>query len=277
MRDVGLHLRLDTSLVSVAQQAIDLSLPFFQSFIIRRAGKKFIWPTAQEELLFRALCKRHFTTLFAHGSFWINLSHTQYDNAYALSRELACARRLGFTHVVVHAGCAAGSNNRMVGIDALVRTINTVMKYERDLVLVLENTAHANLSIGSDISDFARVRQKLLQPEKVRFCIDTAHAYAYGYLLESIVELDAFVTFIDEMLDINNVALIHLNDTEDLHGSCMDRHTLLGSGKIGIPTLKQFINHERLKHIPIILEPPIAPLAQIVASLDIARTWHMNV
>jgi len=273
---VGLHLRLADSLVAIAHQAIALQLPFFQSFIVRRIGRQVIWPTQQEQRAFRALCRDHFTTLFAHGSFWVNLSHTYYDNAYALGRELMCARKLGFTHLVVHAGCAVGAKDRGIGIDILVRTINKVMQYERDIVLVLENTAHGNLSVGSDINDFAIVRQKLTHPEKVRFCIDTAHAYSYGYLLGTASELESFVRYIDATLDIANIALIHLNDTDDVRGSCKDRHVLLGNGSIGAMILKQFVAHERLRHIPIILEPPVAPLDHIMESLHSVQKWHQE-
>lgn len=276
MKRIGLHIRIINSLVDVAQQAIELQLPFFQSFIIRRNGKHCIWPTPYEEATFRALCNHRFTTLFAHGAFWINLSHTRYDNAYALGRELACVRRLGFTHLVVHAGSATGSTDRNAGIDALVRTINTVMRYEREIILVLENTAHGNLSVGSNIDDFAQVRQKLTHPEKVKFCIDTAHAYSYGYHIKTRSELDAFVSYIDKTLALDNIALIHLNDVENEQGSCMDKHAIIGSGMIGTSVLRQFMTHEKLQHIPIILEPPAAPLPHIIQSLNTIRQWHIS-
>ncbi len=274
MSRVGLHLRVDTSLVHVAQQAIDLSLPFFQSFVVRQVGKRFAWPTRHEEIAFRALCEQHFTTLFAHGSFWINLAHTQRCGAWALKRELACAKRLGFTHLVVHSGCATGAQDRTAGIDAVVRTLNKVLRHERDITLVLENTAHGNLSVGSDILDFVQIREKLEHPERVRFCVDTAHAYAYGYALGTQKEVDSFVHFLDETLDVANIALIHLNDTCDDHGSRMDRHALLGEGTLGVASLKQFIEHKKLRNIPVILEPPVAPTAHIVRALDVARQWQ---
>ena len=277
MKRIGLHLRITESLIEVVGQAIELKLPFFQSFLVRCYGTYYTWPTQEEERIFRALCEQHFfSPLFAHGSFWINLSHTQYDNAHALGKEIACARRLGFSHLVVHAGSATGSKNHLDGIDALVRTINTVMRFERDVTLVLENTAHGKLSVGSNIDDFALVREKLMQPEKVRFCIDTAHAYAYGYHLKTLTELDAFIAYIDKTLSLDNIALIHLNDIQDTHGSCIDRHALIGAGNIGEPVLRQFIEHPKLQHIPVILEPPVAPIPEIMQSLNRVKGWGLG-
>ncbi|HML19249.1 MAG TPA: TIM barrel protein, partial [Candidatus Dependentiae bacterium] len=70
------------------------------------------------------------------------------------------------------------------GIDELARSLNYVMKYEREITIVLENTTHGNLSVGSDITDFKLLRAKLDYPERISFCIDTAHAYSYGYDLK---------------------------------------------------------------------------------------------
>jgi deoxyribonuclease-4 len=48
----------------------------------------------------------------------------------------------------------------------------------------------------------------------------------------------------------------HLNDTDKECGSRVDRHTHIGQGKIGKEPFGFFINDERFKDMPGILETP---------------------
>lgn len=270
----GLHLRTNGSLVSVAERAIKMRLPFFQSFLIHKIGKCFLWPTKEEMLAFRRLCRGKFSFLFAHGSFWINLAHTQEDGTRALKRELNWAKQCGFTHFVVHSGCAHGACDQADGIDAVARTLNAILKYEHDITIVLENTAHGNLSVGSDIYDFVLICQHLDQPEKVKFCIDTAHAHVYGYPLQTKEERERFIVTLDAWLGLDAIALLHVNDACDDHGSRLDRHACPGRGTIGEDALKELVVHPRLAHIPLILELPVVPESHMIDVLSMVHQWQ---
>jgi deoxyribonuclease IV len=270
---VGLHVRVAESLVSVAQHAIDLSLPFFQSFVLLQVNKKAVVPSEEEIRAFRTLCEPHFTRLFAHGSFWLNLAGSHRYSVRSLQREVVLAKALGFTHLVVHPGHIQDRWSKEEAIYAIARTINTVMRYEQDLILVLENTAHGKNSIGSDLADFIELRKQLYYPERVLFCIDTAHAHAYGYALYTRAEVDTFILFLHEVLGLENIALLHLNDACAAHGSKIDEHAVLGEGLLGQVGLERFASHDALKHVPIILELPTDASDIVARSLHRAHTW----
>lgn len=256
-RRVGLHIRLEDSLIAIAQKAIRLELPFFQCFFVMLAQNRIIRLTDQEVDQFLLLRSTYFSNLYVHGSYWINLSSLQHNGYGMLKKEIALAKTLMFTHMVLHPGTAKGaSGNKKEGIDVLARSLNNLFKVENQITIVLENTAHGNLSVGSDITDFKILLERLDYPDRIAFCIDTSHAHAYGYDLATDHDIELFIALLDSYLGIERIALLHLNDTKEKRGSRIDRHCMIGEGKIGASLLRKFCTHPRLRHLPIIMELP---------------------
>ncbi len=272
MRAIGLHLRITDTLTAVARQAMALGLQTFQCFLIHQQTKRQLVLTDQEVIDFLQL-RDQFTTLYVHGAYWINLCGQKSKQATkALLRELKLAKRLAFTHYVLHSGCAIGWPDRMDGIDCLVRVLNTILKHEHEIKIVLENIPHGGNTIGGDLTDFKQIREKLDHPEKVSFCIDTAHAYAFGY--DIVTKQTDFITLLDKTVGIDAIALIHLNDTQETLGLKRDTHGIIGTGTIGSNALHRFVSNERLAHIPLIMELP--PLAdhEYLRILNMVRYWQ---
>lgn len=274
VRSIGLHLRLQHSLREAAERAIQLELPVFQCFFIQQQTKKLI--TVDHELVkqFHTWRADHFQSVFIHGSYYINLASLKYDASPLLIRELALAKRLACTHMILHPGSAAGGVNKYDGVPVLARALNKIMRIEKEITLVLENTAHGNKSIGSDITDFRFILEKLDYPERIKFCIDTAHAYSYGYNIKDPIKCNEFIQLVDDVIGIENIAVIHLNDTKQSCGSCIDQHALIGEGIIGEEALKRFVLDPRLINIPLILELPVLPPLQEDAMLQKVHVWH---
>lgn len=270
MRAVGLHLRLNKSIQDIAQRAIELKLPFFQCFFVWQFTGKLIHCTTEDITAFVSL-RSHFEKIFLHGSYWVNLASAQHNGFPALKRELALAHKLEFTHIILHPGSAKGSTHYKQGVDILAKTLNMLLKQEERINVVLENTAHGNLTVGSDLTDFYELRQKLDQPERISFCVDTSHAYAYGYNIADPKLQDDFIKLLDETMGIKNIVLIHLNDTRQKLGSCIDKHEMIGNGIIGLPALTRFITHEKMSHIPVLLELPESSEEEELAQLELIR------
>ena len=256
MREVGLHLRLNNSLVDLANEAELLNIDFFQCFFVEQSSRKTIAPEKNDVDQFLRIRRERFDTLYAHASYCVNLASLNYNGHRALHREAEMARRLEFTHIILHPGSANGAIERTQGIDALARALNTIVKLERDIIFLLENTAHGSLSVGSNLLDFKALRSKLDQPDMVRYCIDTAHAYAYGYNIGDISEQESFIRLLDETVGIENIDLFHLNDTKKACGSRIDRHEIVGNGAIVHAAVKHLVLHEKVAHLPILMEAP---------------------
>jgi deoxyribonuclease-4 len=191
-----------------------------------------------------------------------------------LQRELELAKRLEFTHMILHSGSTKGVKFREEGITIIANVLNRVLKRENDITIVLENTAHGGMAVGSDLHDFSRLLAKLDQPDKVKFCIDTAHAYAYGYDLATQKGQADFINVLEKTIGVSRIALIHLNDTGEKLGSRIDRHSILGEGLLGDDALKSFIFHPKLQDIPVLMELPVVSEEIELEMLRKVRSWH---
>lgn len=270
---VGLHLRHSGSLEHLAARARDLKLTSFQCFLTRQNSHKLIMPSDEEINQFIALREKYFTHLYAHGSYWINLADQSGGGVRACERELACAKRLGFTHLVVHPGSARGVRTKKEGIEHIARSLERILLQEHAVNIVLENTAHGGMSIGGDLHDFQYLRSCLGNPEKLLFCIDTSHAHAYGYDISSVAAQNAFLAILEETVSLSSLVLIHLNDTTEPLGSRIDRHSAVGEGCIGESALQTFALHPLLASVPLILELPAVSLEQEEEALNRVRNW----
>lgn len=272
MRPIGIHLRLQDTLQNVYIRAQELQVPLFQCFFVYQSTGKLI-EMSSEDIAACIRMNNAFSMRIVHGSYFINLA-SSFSYHKSLSQELGLAKRLEFTHMVLHPGSARGAESREQSIDFLARTLNKQLKKESDVTLVLENTAHGGMSIGGDIEDFCLLKQKLDYPEKLKFCIDTAHAFSYGYDIRTQEGQQSFFAVLEKCIGIDNIVLLHMNDTHDTLGSKLDRHALPGSGSIGLDVLKQFIMAPPVRHIPIVMEVPAVSKEEEQAILNVVREWH---
>ena len=266
-------MRLNGSLMAVATRAVALQLPFFQSFFVNITTNKMIQPTPAEIDAFVLYARDHFSRLYVHGSYWINLASLLHTGYTVFKKELALAQRLSFTHMVLHPGTAKGAATKLEGIDALARVLNTINAVDHGLMIVLENTAHGNLAVGSDLCDFGLLFEKLDKPDRVQFCLDTSHAHAFGYELVDAHQQDAFIARVDDCVGLSRLQLIHLNDTNQERGSRIDQHAIIGHGQLGKASLQRFAQHPALVHIPIIMELPPLELVAEEEILNEVRQW----
>lgn len=255
VRLVGLHLRLEASLSALFEKALRLQMPIVQCFLIPQGSKKYIEFTQEEVLKCKALAS-NFKYVYLHASYWVNLAGRRNNGWRAFNREIELASKLGFTHIIIHPGSATGCNSKEEGIELLSKALNKIMEQDLNITIVLENTAHAKLSVGGDLEDFKKLLTLLTKPEKVAFCLDTAHAHSYGYDVVTPEGQAAFFESTQGWLKKEQIALIHLNETKEKRGSLIDKHVLFGKGLIGDAALQSFINNDFCKDIPIILEAP---------------------
>ena len=278
---IGLHIRLEQCLLQVIKQARDFNVSSFQFFLTSPELKgKYINPCTATQKEFLDLKNLHFETAYIHSSYWINPATNKRTSALIskkmLYRELELAEKLEIPAIIVHPGSAVSDPGTLLtdwkqrGIENAAHMLNNILKDNAKVKILLENTAHGNKAIGSDLNDFITLKSLLHEPEKVGFCLDFAHAFSYGYNLE---DIEGFITLVDETMGIKNIDLIHLNDSKECLNSKRDQPAIPGNGHIGKNILQAFINHERLRNIPKILELPIISAEEIQATLKELHTW----
>lgn len=270
---IGLHLRLDTSFSAAVEKALWVQQPLLQCFFMQQESKSPLRLSPPEIKTFVRDCRPLFSQLFLHGSYLINLAGVQPRHP-VLMRELSLAKRLFFTHMILHPGSAKGWGTKEAGIDQLARALNGLLAQERDITFVLENIAQAGMTIGGDLYDFRQLLERIDRPEKLAFCIDTAHAHSYGYDLVTPAGQDSFAHIVAQTIGWDHVALVHLNDTEQACASHKDQHCVLGQGEVGSVALRNFVNRAELRKKAVILELPALPEEQELALLSLVRDWR---
>lgn len=276
---VGLHLSLKDGLTALVNQALDYQIPHFQFFLT--SNNRYVTITAADIRYF-LLCRHRFSSLFIHSSYWINpAAGNPLSRKIAkrlIYKEMSLAQRLEIPYLVLHAGTANGyletdpMHLRMQGIDAVARFLNEVFKLKPTVNILIENTAHASNTIGSNLDDFSLLRTKIDRPERIGFCLDTAHAFSYGY---QVAETESFIKKIDQTMGLASLKLIHLNDSAQPNGCNHDEHALPGQGFIGIDVLKQLTSHPALVSIPKIIEFPAVTVSSTQTFMELER-WNAD-
>jgi deoxyribonuclease-4 len=248
--NIGLHLRLESSLKEVFEEAIELKQRTFQTFFSDH--KKGFYIASGEDKEFLKNNRHHFDSIFIHGSYAINLANNTINAIRAFEQEAIQALELNFDYMVIHPGARSASQNKDQAIDHCARQLNLLLKKYPDIKIVLENVAHAKKCIGGDFSDLRKIFEKCERPEQLFLCLDTAHAFAWGYSTGT-----ELIEEFKKLLFIERLALIHLNDSMEKYGSNLDRHALPGNGLIPKEELKKVIENQELIKLPKILEIPV--------------------
>ena len=269
MRAIGLHVRFSGGFSSVIDKASSLAVPIFQAFF--KDGNGVYISLTPELIAHYGRLKAQFSHRIAHASYTINLANKDILYHHSLQKELNCAKKLQFSHLLFHPGSVPQGLTRIEALDTLVTQLNHLTKYETDIEFILENSAHGKRSIGGDIEELAYIQARLAYPEKVSFCIDTAHAYVFGYSICE--ESTSWIEMVTDRLTAEAISILHINDTCSTQGSFDDRHCAPGQGNIGLVALKNIMGHPRMKEKPLIVELPLVTEEKEREVLNEVRSW----
>ncbi|MCM2268739.1 MAG: deoxyribonuclease IV [Thermoanaerobaculia bacterium] len=200
--------------------------------------------------------------LVAHAAYLINLAAPDPaildKSRAALADELARAASLGLLGVVVHPGAHLGAGVE-AGIDAVARSLDAVLaELPADGPRVLlELTAGQGTVLGHSLEQLRAMRDRTAAAARVGYCLDTCHACAAGYALDTGDGVDAFLEAADRILGLAHVVCWHLNDSVGAVGSRKDRHASIGAGAIGSAGFRRLLRSPALGGVPAILETPL--------------------
>lgn len=171
--------------------------------------------------------------------------------------DLIEADRLEADYLITHMGSFKGGTEQG-GLLRVVQALNKILKETKTVKtkVLLENTSGSGHWLGYKFSHQKFVLEKLNRPEAVGICLDTAHAWAAGYKIDEPRGLTGLLDEINQEVGLENIKVIHLNDTQEELGSLRDRHFGISEGSIGRRGFNLIINHPSLREIPFILETP---------------------
>ncbi|HET9028716.1 MAG TPA: deoxyribonuclease IV [Candidatus Aquilonibacter sp.] len=172
-----------------------------------------------------------------------------------LKADLATAAAGRMKYVNTHLG-SYGKRDRAEGFAAICRALEEVLDtIAPGVYLVIENSAGAGNLAGGTLEELGALMDALDHPQ-LGVCLDTAHAWAAGYEINSAQGVDRFITEAQERIGLDRLHMFHFNDTEVPLGGARDRHHHIAEGVIGFEGFRALLRHKELQEKVAILETP---------------------
>jgi len=200
------------------------------------------------------------TDLYLHGAYLVNLGSPKDDlrqkSIQSLSDHLAIAEALGARGLIFHLGSAKD----MPKGDAINHTVSGMKEVLKrtpgNSWLIMENSAGGGGKLGGNLEEVGEIFRKI-NSERVKFCYDTAHGFEAGTTLDYTPDsIKTLVQKIDQAIGIENLVVLHANDSKTAAGSYHDKHANIGEGYVGLSGFKNLAKEKMLRDLPWLLEVP---------------------
>lgn len=116
--------------------------------------------------------------------------------------------------------------------------------------IVLETTAGQGTAPGYSFGQIACIVNGVKESSRLAFCLDTCHAFVAGYDIKTKAGYHNLFKKIDDTIGMQNLRILHLNDSKKEMNSRIDRYKDIGKGMIGRKVLKLIMRDESLENIP---------------------------
>lgn len=210
---------------------------------------------------FKQEAKRTKIKVVAHDSYLINLASPKdfiYEKSLAaFKEELVRCDQLEIPYLVMHPGSHVGSGEE-AGVKKIAASFNRLFAENNFKVkIALETTAGQGTNLGNSFEQLAQIVGLVKNHHQLVYCLDTCHIFTAGYDLRTQEVYEKTMKDFDNVLGLQNLAVIHLNDSKKDLGSRIDRHENIGRGFLGQTAFKLLLNDKRLATVPKILETPL--------------------
>ena len=276
-RRIGIHTSIAGAISRAPERAHQLGCNTFQIFSTSPRQWKASQVSAAEARLFRRSRETHgLYPLVVHDNYLINLASPnagiRRKSIGSFRAELERAVLLGAEYLVMHPGSAL-NGDRTQAIARFVSGVEAAARGLRlgGLTVLIENTAGGRGALGSGFEELCAIL-RLTGRVPLACCIDTAHLYQSGCDVSTAVGLEGTLARLDAAVGLDNIPVIHTNDSRTALGSRADRHEHIGKGGIGLAGFRRILNHPRLRHKAFILETPIDKKGDDLRNLDVVRS-----
>lgn len=196
--------------------------------------------------------------VIVHAPYIVNLAQPDFEKRKfaidLITKELQVMAKIGFKYLVIHPG-AHMKNGIDAGLDLIIDSFKQILANtkEDNTVLTIETMAGKGSECCFEFSHIKKIINAV-GSDRVGVCLDTCHIFDAGY--DIVNDYDNVINNFNDIVGLNNLKVIHINDSKNVCGSHKDRHANFGFGNIGFDTLIKFVYDERFLSIPKILETP---------------------
>ncbi|MDQ3491742.1 MAG: deoxyribonuclease IV [Chloroflexota bacterium] len=282
-RRIGPHLSLSGGLLKAAERAREIGATTVQVFADNPTSwRRRLEPPVGIDRFRTRLAELDIGPLAIHASYLVNLCGSDEEfrrrSIETLIAEMRMAVHYGARFVNVHIGShkGLGRDEGIARLAAGLVEVERAIGRSADLpLLVLENSAGMGDGVGSRLEDLVDILEAAaaagLEPERIGYCLDTAHLWGAGYELDDPDGLDRLLMRFDAQLGPGYLTMLHLNDSRATRGSQRDRHEHIGAGLIGEQGMAGLLTHPRLAGVPTFLETPGMDLGYDRVNMDRVR------
>lgn len=258
MLNIGCHLSLSNGYKAMGEEAISINANTFQFFTRNpRGGTAKKLDKKDVDQLSTLMKENNFAPILAHAPYTYNLCSNKPEiREFAYNTMKDDLDRLSTMpcHLYnFHPGSHTGQGVE-IGIKQICEALNNLISPNQTTIMLLETMSGKGSEIGKTFEEIAEIIDKVECKEKIGVCLDTCHIFEAGY--DIVNDLDAVIEKFDETIGLNYLYAIHLNDSKNPLGAAKDRHEKIGEGSLGLETIKNVINHPKLKNLPFYLETP---------------------
>ncbi len=258
MLNIGCHLSVTKGYAHMVKEALSIGANTFQFFTRNPRGGKAKDMVESDVAEFNALTREYgFAPMVAHAPYTLNpCSDTEKTRAFAMEAmadDLARMERLPGNYYNFHPGSHVGQGVE-AGIEMIAAQLNALLKPGMKTLVLLETMAGKGSEVGGVFEELRAIMDRVTLTEKLGVCLDTCHIYDAGY--DIVNDLDGVLDEFDRIIGLSRLYAIHLNDSKNPFSSHKDRHEKIGEGSLGTETIGKVINHEKLRHLPFLLETP---------------------
>jgi deoxyribonuclease-4 len=261
---IGIHTSISRSLEKSALKAAELGANTFQIFSASPRMWRASMPATHEiAALRRARERLDLRPLAIHVNYLINLASCDRllheKSVTAFRGELERATAIGAEYLVTHPGSYCGQPVEQAIAAFALGLAKAASGLTRPVTVLLENTAGSGQHVGSRLEELRLICDLAARETEIAigYCLDTCHLLAAGFDIATEAGLETTMDAADRILGIENVQIVHANDSKGPLGSHLDRHANIGEGHIGAEGFHRILTHGKLRDKPFILETPM--------------------
>lgn len=195
--------------------------------------------------------------ILIHESYLTNLATPKPDiyekSMETMKKEVETANMLGIEYIKIHPGSHLGQGEKE-GLNQIAESLSVLEPFMNTVTILLETTAGKGSDLGYTVEQLQYIRETTVV--KTAICLDTCHVYAAGYDIATPEGLDKTLEELDTTIGLAQLKAVQLNDSKHPFKSRKDEHAHIGMGEIGEEGFRVFLNHPKIKNVPLILETP---------------------
>ncbi len=259
---IGAHVSAAGGLHNAFLRAAAIGANCIQIFGSTPRSFRAIFPSQAEVKLFKKTQKETgIGPVFLHAPYLVNLATPEdgglKKSVALLTAHLKIAEMIGAEGLVFHIGSTLGKLAPERAERQVAMAMKAILKgVPGEVHLIIENASGGGGKVGSTPDEIGRIMGLISSP-RVKVCIDTAHAFEAGLIAKYDDEdVEKFAAAWRRAVGLENVVVLHANDSKTAFNSKSDRHENIGEGYIGLAGFRALAKEKHLRALPWILEVP---------------------